>query len=151
MAHTFVPDDFVVPQGLVGPGFRLEPLGPQHNESDLRAWTSSIEHIRSTPGFPDGGWPPVDGLSPAENLQDLQRHANDFEQRRGFTYTVLEDGDRVVGCVYIYPTRSDSRIAQVQSWVSAGCAELDPVLHQAVANWLATQWPFTDVVYRPLA
>ncbi len=34
----FVPDDFVVPRELVGEGFRLEPLGPQHNEGDYRAW-----------------------------------------------------------------------------------------------------------------
>ena len=67
----------------------------------------------------------------------------------GFTYTVLNDEDRVIGCVYIYPSRSDTRVARVQSWVSANCAELDLLLHDAVANWLATEWPFTDVRYRP--
>ncbi|UJW29792.1 hypothetical protein L3Q67_31775 [Saccharothrix sp. AJ9571] len=35
----------------------FEPLGPQHNRADHAAWTSSIEHIRSTPGYPDGDWP----------------------------------------------------------------------------------------------
>ena len=147
MAQPFVPDDFVVPQGLVGPGFSLEPLGPQHNEADHRAWTSSIDHIRATPGF-HGQWPPVAGLSLAENLRDLERHADDFERRVGFTYTVLDDGDRVIGCVYIYPSRSDSRVAQVQSWVSADCADLDLPVHDAVADWLATAWSFTDVRYR---
>jgi hypothetical protein len=132
----------------VGPGFRLEPLGPQHNEADLSAWMSSIEHIRSTPGFPDGRWPPVNGLSPAENLRDLQRHADEFERRVGFTYTVLDDADRVIGCVYIYPERSDTRIAKVQSWVSANRAELDLALHDAVANWLASDWPFKGIRYR---
>jgi hypothetical protein len=149
MADPFVPDDFVVPRGLAGPGFRLEPLGPQHNESDHRAWTSSIEHIRSTPGYPDGRWPPIDGLSLAENLRDLRRHADDFKRRVGFTYTVLDEADQVIGCVYIYPTRSDSRIAEVKSWVTANRAELDPMLHDTVANWLATEWPFTEVEYRP--
>jgi hypothetical protein len=149
MEQAFVPDDFVVPLGLIGPGFRLEPLGPQHNESDLSAWTSSIDHIRFTPGFPDGDWPPARGLSLAENLRDLERHANHFKERVGFTYTVLDDGDRVIGCVYIYPTRQDRRIAKVQSWVSASRADLDQVLHDAVASWLATEWPFSDVVYRP--
>jgi hypothetical protein len=148
MAPSFVPDDSVVPQDLVGPAFRLEPLGPQHNEADHRAWTSSIGHIRATPGFPDGGWPPVGGLSLAENLRDLQRHAEDFERRVGFTYTVLNDLDQVIGCVYIYPSRSDTRVALVQSWVSADCAELDPLLHDAVVKWLETEWPFTGVRYR---
>ena len=66
----------------------------------------------------------------------------------GFTYTVLDDGGRVIGCVYIYPSRSDPAAAQVRSWVAANCAELDPLVHDAVANWLATEWPFTDVRYR---
>lgn len=148
MAQPFVPDDFVVPRGLAGPGFRLEPLGPQHNEADHRAWTSSIDHIRSTPGFPDGRWPPVEGLSLAENQRDLERHADDFERRAGFTYTVLDEGGRIVGCVYIYPARSDARAAEVQSWVSAARADLDLALHDAVADWLATDWPFTEVRYR---
>jgi hypothetical protein len=148
MAQSFVPADFLVPQGLVGPGFRLEPLGPQHNESDHAAWTSSIDHIRATPGFPDGRWPPVGGLSLAENLRDLERHADHFGRRVGFTYTVLNERDQVIGCVYIYPSKSDPGVAEVQSWVSANYAELDLPLHDSVANWLATEWPFTEVRYR---
>lgn len=146
--QPFVPDDFVVPRILVGPSLRLEPLGPEHNDADHRAWTSSIEHIRATPGFPDGQWPPVDGLSLAENLRDLERHADHFRRRVGFTYTVLDDEDRVIGCVYIYPSRSDPQVTEVQSWVSASSAELDLVLHDTVAGWLAAEWPFTDVHYR---
>ena len=125
----------------------MEPLGPQHNEADHRAWTSSIDHIHAAPGFSDR-WPPVGGLSLAENLRDLQRHADDFERRAGFTYTVLDDGERIIGCVYIYPSQSDSRVARVRSWVSANCAGLDLPVHDAVADWLATDWPFTDVQYR---
>jgi hypothetical protein len=148
MGTSFVPDDFVVPQGLVGPGFRLEPLGPQHNESDHDAWTSSTEHIRATPGYPDGGWPPVNGLSLDENKQDLQRHADDFQSRRGFTYTVLDEQDQVIGCVYIYPSQPGSRDAYVQSWVRASRAELDQPVQDAVAQWLASDWPFPNVRYR---
>ena len=50
--HPFVPDGFEPPTSLVTADFRLEPLGPQHNDEDLAAWTSSIEHIRATPGYP---------------------------------------------------------------------------------------------------
>jgi hypothetical protein len=146
--ESFVPDDFAVPRSLAGPGFRLEPLGPQHNESDHAAWTSSIDHIRNTPGFPDGRWPPPGGMSLEENLRDLERHRDDFERRKGFTYTVLDTEDRVIGCVYIYPSKADNRVAQVQSWVSADRAELDLPLHDAVADWLASDWPFKGVDYR---
>ena len=55
---VFVPAGFEPPAGLTTDRFVLEPLGPQHNESDLAAWTSSIDHIRATPGYPDGQWPP---------------------------------------------------------------------------------------------
>ena len=41
-----------VPLGLATDDFVLEPLGPEHNEADYAAWTSSLEHIRRTPGFP---------------------------------------------------------------------------------------------------
>jgi hypothetical protein len=47
----FVPDDFTVPAGLRTDTFALEPLGVRHNDLDYAAWTSSIEHIRHTPGF----------------------------------------------------------------------------------------------------
>jgi len=87
----------------------------------------------------------------AENLHDLERHADDFERRLGFTYTVLDDGGRVVGCVYIYPSQSDSRVAQVRSWVRADRAELDTPLHDAVAAWLSSQWPFGESRYRSQA
>jgi hypothetical protein len=148
MTGSFVPDDFEVPLNLAGSGFRLEPLGPEHNDSDHRAWVSSIEHIRTTPGFPWGSWPPPDGLSLHENLRDLEQHADDFRRRVGFTYTALDNEDRVIGCVYIYPSRPDPEVTNVRSWVTGSRAELDTVLHQAVTAWLATDWPFARVSYR---
>jgi hypothetical protein len=117
----FVPEDFVVPRELVAGGFRLEPLGPQHNEGDYRAWMSSIEHIRSTPGFQGRSWPRE--MTLAENLADLEAHAKDFAARSGFTYTVLaEDGGEIVGCVYIYPA-ADGRQADVGENGSADAGE----------------------------
>ncbi len=101
---AFVPDDFQPPRGLAADQFLLEPLGPEHNEADHEAWSSSIEHIRATPGYPDGRWPRP--MSLEENRADLERHARDFAARSGFTYTVLDPSDRdVIGCVYIYPDK----------------------------------------------
>lgn len=138
----FVPDDFVVPLSLDGPGFRMEPLGPQHNERDHDAWMSSIDHIWETPDFPDGSWPTA--MSPESNLADLVRHAKDFEDRVGFTYSIL-DADEVIGCVYIYP--SPTADAAVSSWVRASRADMDVVTWQAISTWLETDWPFTTVEY----
>ena len=146
---AFVPSDFAVPRELVTDEFRLEPLGPQHNEDDYEAWTSSIEHIRATPGFVDSSWPDPQ-MTLQDNLGDLQRHAEDFAQRAGFTYTVLSpDRGRIIGCVYIYPSRSTAGTADVRSWVRADHADLDATLHGAVAAWLSTAWPFAAVSYAP--
>lgn len=141
--QPFVPAGFEPPLALVTDRFRLEPLGPQHNEADLVAWTSSIDHIRATPGYPDGSWPPLEGMSRERNLADLTRHADDFAARKGFTFTVLEpeSGD-VIGCVYLYPSGSGEHDVEVQSWVRADRAELDTPLADAVAAWLAVDWPW---------
>jgi hypothetical protein len=149
----FVPADFAVPDGLAIETFRLEPLGPEHNEADYAAWTASIDHIRATPGFADWGWPHE--MSLRDNLRDLERHARDFAERRGFTYTVRSAGSGdVIGCVYIYPPSgagqggaTAERKADVRSWVRADHAALDPVLYRTVAGWLERDWPFDSVTY----
>ena len=145
---SFVPDDFVVPRSLVGEGFWLEPLGPEHNEGDYRAWTSSMPHIRATPGFESWSWPKP--MTPAENLGDLERHAADFAARSGFTYTVRASGsDEIIGCVYIYPSADGGPGEDVRSWVSADRASLDVPLYEAVSAWLRSAWPFAAVTYAP--
>lgn len=89
----------------------------------------------------------------ADNLRDLERHAHDFAERRGFTCTVLDSGTgEVIGCVYIYPPRGGSpgeRRARVQSWVRADRAALDPVLYHTVRGWLEHDWPFHSIEYAP--
>jgi hypothetical protein len=146
---AFVPAGFEVPTALDGDGFRLRPLGPEHNASDLSAWSSSIDHIRATPGFVDRDWPPPDGMPAEENLADLEGHARDFAERTGFTYTVLApESDEVLGCVYIYPPHhGEPADATVRSWVRADVPELDRALWETVSRWLREAWPFERVDY----
>ncbi len=152
---SFVPDEFVVPVELAGDGFRLEPLGEQHNERDLAAWSWSIAHVRATPGFVGRDWPPVEGMSAEANLADLARHARDFAARTGFTFSILDgdgdgDGD-VIGCLYIYPDKGGSGQVHVSSWVRADRAGLDKPVYDTVSRWLAEVWPFEAgrIVYAP--
>jgi hypothetical protein len=142
--NPFVPADFAVPDGLATPLFRLEPLGPEHNERDYAAWTSSVDHIHASPGFEGSRWPHEMTLE--ENLRDLEGHARDFAERTGFTYSVL-DGDDVIGCVYIYPDREGEADARVNSWVRADRADLDLPLRRVVHDWLGEAWPFERVDY----
>lgn len=143
MADSFVPDDFDPPLSFDGPGFRLEPLGPEHNERDYEAWTSSMDHIRQTPGM-FTSWPHEMTLD--ENFGDLVNHAREFADREGFTYSIL-DGDEVIGCLYIYPDKSGETDAKVTSWVRESRADLDPVVWRSVSEWLRADWPFSGVAY----
>jgi hypothetical protein len=95
LTPPFVPAGFVPPTSLVTAEFVLEPLTPAHNAMDLEAWTSSMEHIASTPGFADRGWP-VRVYSPEENRADLEEHLDDFNRNAGYAFTVLDPADRTV-------------------------------------------------------
>ena len=147
MSDSFVPPGFEAPQTHAWSVFHLEPLGPRHNERDHEAWTSSIDHIRSTPGFgpeEEPNWPRP--MSLEANLEDLVRHADDFAERRGFTYSILE-GDDVVGCMYIYPDRKTDHDASISSWVRESHAEFDGPVREALAEWIDAVWPFSDPYY----
>jgi hypothetical protein len=148
--EPLVSPDFRVPLELRTDLFVLEPLGPEHNESDYAAWTSSKDHIRATPGF-SGRRTWVDGdMSLADNAADLAVHAGEFADRTRFAYTVLDPvaGD-VIGCVYIGRSAEDGYDADVRSWVRADRAHLDKPLHDAVTQWLAEAWPFRHPDYTP--
>jgi len=70
------------------------------------------EHIPMTPGWETSSWP--DDRNVVDNLRDLRRHADDFENKAGFTYTVLDSATgEVIGCVYIYPDDSEQHDARV--------------------------------------
>jgi hypothetical protein len=144
-SELFVPSEFVVPLRLETTQFVLEPLGPQHNDSDYEAWSSSMEHIHGTPGWEESSWPRSMTLD--ENRADLERHASDFANRTGFTYTVLSPDGDVIGCVYIYPVPDEAVHARVLSWVRASEAELDAPLWRAVSDWVESDWPFERIEY----
>lgn len=148
----FVPVDFVVPRTLQGEGFVLEPLGPEHNDSDHAAWSRSIDHIHATPGFTAALWQGDEWpypMSSEQNLADLQMHAREFAAREAFAYTVLaghaDDSIDVIGCVYIDPDDTKVADAMVRCWVRADRAHLDEPLADTVRHWLRTDWPFASV------
>lgn len=144
----FVPEAFAPPPPPRTTSLWLEPLGVQHNDADYAAWSSSMEHIRATPGFEGSSWPHA--MSLAENEGDLAMHADHFDRRLGFTYTVRSTADDdVIGCVYIYPSKDPGVDADVRSWVRATHAALDVPLWRVVSEWLAAEWPFGTVGYAP--
>ena len=142
-----VPADFTVPAGLATELFVLEPLDFRHNESDYAAWTSSIAHIKATPGFGGRTWLDLD-LSLADNAADIGRHVTQFADRARFAYTVLDPGSaEVIGCLYIGSSDREGHDADVRSWTRADRAHLDRPLYDAVSRWLSDAWPFRHPDY----
>ena len=140
---SFLPEDFEVPTSYVGNGFHLEPLGPEHNERDHEAWSSSIDHIRASPGE-WGKWPHP--MSIEENMEDMVMHSDEFEAGTSFTYSILDD-DEVIGCIYIYPDESGTTDAHVRSWMRASRAAMDAGVRQGITGWLERDWPFSTFRY----
>jgi hypothetical protein len=85
----------------------------------------------------------------AENLADLESHAERSARRVDFAYSVIEiaTGD-VVGCVYFKPSRTADGEVEASSWVCAARTELDGPLTDVVGAWLLEAWPFEVVHYR---
>lgn len=136
------------PNGLTTEHFMLEPLGPRYNDADHRAWMSSIDQIRATPGFTAEDWAGDSWpypMSASDNLADLQQHADEFARGQAFAYTVLDPADRdVIGCVYVDP--DDVAEARCRLWVRADRTDLDSALEATVRDWLATpEWNLTSV------
>jgi Acetyltransferase (GNAT) domain len=136
-----VPEDFVVPESLEHPRFRLRKLTIHDVDKDLEAIHERV--LRD--GTPD----PWLETTRDENLVDLGWHQKEFELRRSFVYTVVApDESRVLGCVYLYP--DEDADVDVRMWVrrDAWEAGLDPELEQAVKDWLEAAWPFEQIRFR---
>ena len=140
--QPLVPTDSPVPEPPRHARFLFAVLGPEHNAADLEAWSSSIEHIHSTPGFGPDGWPQRP-YTLEENLADLQEHRDHHRRGLDFAWAVLDPkrSGRVIGCVYLKPDATGAAEAEARSWVRADCADLDRALREHLRPWFATAWP----------
>lgn len=142
----FIPTDFKVPETLEAVEFRLRMLTVRDVVMDYDAVMSSVEHLRTI--WPGSGWP--DGLTLEQNLIDLGWHQKEFQTRRSFAYTVVTPTEsRVIGCVYIDPTRKREYDAVVFLWArqSELAAGLENRLFATVKAWIAKDWPFQKVAF----
>lgn len=142
----FVAKTFQVPEKLETPEFRLRMLTINDVVKDFDAVMSSVEQLGNV--WPESEWP--DGLTLEQNLIDLGWHQREFQSRRSFAYTGVDpDESRVLGCVYIEPTRKSGYDAEVYLWIRE-CEPgtgLDSRLVEAVRVWLAQAWPFEAAAF----
>jgi hypothetical protein len=142
----FVPRDFDVPVKLETDEFRLRMLTVNDVVKDFDAVTTSVDHLVNI--WPGGAWPV--GLTLEQNLIDLGWHQKEFQLRRSFAYTVVSlSEDRVLGCVYIEPTRKRGHDAVIFLWARQSELEggLETRLYEAVRQWVSEDWPFENPGY----
>ena len=145
-ANQFVPDDFEIPALLETERFRLRMLSVDDVEKDYEAVIESRELLHVMFGGP---WPRPDFTS-EENLVDLERHQQEFLERKAFAYTVVSlDESKVLGCLYINPPKITGPDAIVTMWVRQTEYEkgFDEILFHAVRDWINVDWPFRKVDY----
>ena len=141
----FVPENFVVPSVLETERFRLRMLSVEDVEKDYEAVMETQAYFHSW-----GSTWPREGFTIEENLDDLEQHQQEFQDRKAFAYTVVSlDEERVLGCVYINPTEREGADAVANMWVRQSEYDqgMDPVLFQTVRDWLVSSWPFSAVYY----
>ena len=142
----FIPADFAVPKKLETAEFRLRMLAVNDVVQDYDAVMSSFDHCRTI--WPGGKWP--EGLTLEQNLIDLGWHQKEFQTRRSFAYTVVHPSEsRVLGCMYIEPTRKRGYDAEVYLWArqSELAGGLEDRLYAVIKDWISRDWPFKMVAF----
>ena len=146
MIKEFVPKDFVIPKSLKSNLFLLEVLSPEVAEIDYDAVMSSRVRLRSVFGK-STEWP-SDNLSLEDNINDLEKHKKEFEERVAFAYTVLDlSRENCLGCVYIDPGKKSNFDCEIYLWVRDSHINLDSELYNTVKFWIESNWPFKQIVF----
>ena len=142
--NSLVPAGFAIPVSLETPRFRLRMLTIHDVDKDYEAVMSSTEHLQT---IWNTEWPK--GLTLEQNLVDLGWHQKEFQRRSSFAYTVLQtDESRILGCVYIYPSKKKSYDAEVYLWARTDSGiDLESELETSVRTWIAGDWPFARVAF----
>ena len=135
MTTPFVPDDFIVPDGLIHDHFILQMLEPSITELDYQAVMSSRVNLRTI--FAENDEWPADDMTLADNLNDLITHEKEFMARAAFAYTVLNtDKTKCIGCIYIEPSNRDNTDTEVYYWLSNDKQHLFNEFEETLKSWL---------------
>jgi hypothetical protein len=148
MTGPLVPRDFEVPEELKTDKFKLRMLKVTDVVKDYDAVMTSIDHLQGIFGERIK-WPSKE-LTFEQDLIDLGWHNKEFQMRSSFAYTVMNlNESQCLGCMYIFPSREPKFEVDVFMWVRKSEFEkgLDPILFEAVKDWITNKWPFKKVRY----
>ena len=144
--NQFVSENFEIPALLETDYFRFWMLSVDDVGKDYEAVIESQDLLHTMFGGP---WPRP-GFTIEENLVDLERHQQEFLDRKAFAYTVVSlDETKVLGCLYINPSKKSGYDAVVVMWVRQTEYDkgLDEILFHTVREWISAYWPFKRVNY----
>ena len=145
--YPFVSSDFTPPESLATKTYRLRMLAIADVVKDYDAVMSSEAYIKAL--WDNSRWPT--GLTFEQNLVDLGWHEKEFQRKRSFAYTITDPDDaRILGAVYINPTRKVGYDAVVYLWTRPA-EQTDLVtpemVREDVRRWLEAEWPFENPVF----
>lgn len=116
MSYLFVPENFKAPFQVDANQFVLRKLTVDEVEKDYEAVMSSKESLRQI--FSENDDWPSDTMTIKDNYNDLLEHQNEFDNNKGFAYTVVKpDDSKCIGCLYIYPFSLGVYDSQIYYWL----------------------------------
>jgi len=157
----FYSDEFPIPELFQSDEFIFRPLRASDVELDFDAVISSSTMLRD---WSQSDWP-VDGFTPEENLDDLQRHEQEHLDKKAFTYTIMNPEETFcLGCIYMNPLiqetvdliirqlpAKDEELfsASIRYWVreSHATKKFSSEILGKIIQWLNNEWYFNCVVF----
>ncbi|MEO8906727.1 MAG: GNAT family N-acetyltransferase [Microbacteriaceae bacterium] len=145
----WLPEDWQHPACVALPtGHHLRPIGPEDTALDMAAVMGSRERLWSIYGEA-WGWPPAT-MTPEQDREDLQRHADETRRHESFNYALFDaDETELIGCVYIDPPERAGADADISWWVRdehVGSV-VESALDELVPAWIEADWPLRSPRY----
>jgi len=148
MKAPWLPPSVAVPEGYRAASYCVRALTVHDAVRDYDAVMTSRTRLWARFG-PGWGWP-AETLTLEDDLVDLAWHQKEFALRTSFAYTITTlDGARVLGCLYLFPSRRPDHDAEAYYWTrdSADGGIPEDRLDADFRRWLAASWPFTRVAF----
>lgn len=126
--------------------FTLRALTVGDLDRDFSAIMESAAEIKAA--NPGSHWPA--GLTKEQNLIDLAWHQREFEARRSFAWVIENAEGRYLGCLYVYPSITGEKSADVVWWWRTGAGGAGQSFREHLVQWLAGRdWPRLDYILPP--
>jgi len=147
---TWLPAGWQHPARVAVPtGHHLRPLRAADVDLDMKAVLGSQERLWAEYGGV-WAWPPAD-LTVERHRADLVRHEREAAQGVGYRYGLFDTGEtELLGRVTIQPANQDRPSTEVSWWVVDWLVggPVEAALAEFVPDWVASEWPLTDVQYQ---